>query len=298
MMPKLYIYRGIPASGKSTAAMKFVTEHENTVRINRDDLRYSMFGKYWDVDEQAVTSMFNALIVQAMRKRMDIVSDNTNLRAAYVKPQLVFAEQWGYEVEFKDFPVSLNEAIKRDRARDKSVGERVIRGFFDRFLQRGEFPPIPETPSPTTFAPYEPDESLPEAIIVDIDGTLAHMNGRGPYEDHLVHTDTVDEVVRDHVAGWRALHPRGVVIIMSGRDEGRARAVTEAWLSAHGISHEYLFMRPAGDKRNDAIVKAELFEEHVEPYFNVKYTLDDRDRVVEMWRAKGIKCLQVEPGNF
>jgi predicted kinase len=295
-VPKLFIYRGIPASGKSTAARKYVTEHENTVRVNRDDIRYSMFGKYWDVDEQAVTKFFIATMTQAMRTRFDIISDNTNLRAAHVKPQMALAAKWGYEVEFVDFPVSLNEAINRDRGREKSVGERVIRSFFDRFLQKGEFPPHPETPPPTTFKPYVPDTTLPEAIIVDIDGTLAHMNGRGPYEDHLVHTDMVDEVVRTLVEREEMLGT--TVIVMSGRDEGRSRRVTEEWLDHHLIPYEFLYMRAAGDTRNDAIVKAELFEEHVEPNFHVKYALDDRDRVVEMWRAKGIKCLQVEPGDF
>lgn len=297
-MPTLYIYRGIPASGKSTEATRFVAQNPGTIRINRDDLRMSMFGKYWDVDEQAVSMMQQAMMVQAMRKRWDIVSDNTNLRAAYVKPQMVLAQKWGYEVVFKDFPVSLNDAIMRDRAREKSVGEKVIRAFYDRFLHNGKFPPIPETSEPTPYSQYVPDETLPPAIIVDIDGTLAHMNGRGPYEDHLVHTDLVDEVVRDLVVGWLDLNPDGSVIILSGRDEGRSREVTEQWLDSYDIPRRALYMRPAGDTRNDAIVKAELFDAHIAPHYNVKYVLDDRDRVVEMWRAKGIKCLQVEPGDF
>lgn len=295
-MPTLYIYRGIPASGKTTAAMKWVSEHADTVRINRDDLRFSMFGKYWDVDEQAVSRMQQVLMNEAMRKRYDIVSDNTNLRAAYVRPQLAMAEKWGYEVEFRDFPVTLADAINRDRGRDKAVGERVIRSFYDRFMRNGKFPPIPDTPEPPQFKTYVPNEDLPEAIIVDIDGTLAHMNGRGPYEDEKVYTDLVDEVVR-HVV-WSEYEFGRRIIVMSGRDEGRSHSVTSEWLDQHNIPHDELIMRPAGDTRNDAVVKDELFQKYVEPNYNVIYTLDDRDRVVEMWRAKGIKCLQVEPGDF
>jgi predicted kinase len=299
-MPTLFIYRGIPASGKTTAAMKHVHDNPGTVRINRDDLRFSMYGKFWDVDEHAVTHMQEALINQAMRKRYDIVSDNTNLRAANVKQQMALAEKWGYNVEFRDFPVTLSDAITRDRGRDKAVGEKVIRQFYDRFMQRGKFPPHPTAPEPPQFGLYVPDLSLnlPEAIIVDIDGTLAHMNGRGPYEDHLVHTDIVDEVVRDHVTGWLVLHPEGKVIIMSGRDEARSRVPTLRWLRKHEIPFHLLLMRTAGDTRNDAIVKAELFERYVEPDYNIKYVLDDRNKVVEMWRAKGIKCLQVADGDF
>jgi hypothetical protein len=32
--------------------------------------------------------------------------------------------------------------------------------------------------------------------------------------------------------------------------------------------------------------------------FDVQFVLDDRDQVVEMWRAMGLTCLQVAPGNF
>lgn len=38
-----------------------------------------------------------------------------------------------------------------------------------------------------------------KAIIVDIDGTLAHMTGRSPYDYSQVHTDEIDEVILDIV---------------------------------------------------------------------------------------------------
>jgi len=30
----------------------------------------------------------------------------------------------------------------------------------------------------------------------------------------------------------------------------------------------------------------------------VKFVVEDRKRVVEMWRREGYTCLQVAPGNF
>jgi hypothetical protein len=57
-------------------------------------------------------------------------------------------------------------------------------------------------------------------------------------------------------------------------------------------------MRPEGDTRNDGIVKNELFERHLAGRFIIDFVLDDRDRVVAMWRAKGLKVLQVAEGNF
>jgi hypothetical protein len=31
---------------------------------------------------------------------------------------------------------------------------------------------------------------------------------------------------------------------------------------------------------------------------NILYAVDDRQRVVDMWRSNGITCLQVAEGNF
>ena len=58
------------------------------------------------------------------------------------------------------------------------------------------------------------------------------------------------------------------------------------------------FMRTAGDTRKDAVVKAELYEEHVEGRYNVVAVIDDRKRVVDLRRSLGLTCLQVAEGDF
>ena len=57
-------------------------------------------------------------------------------------------------------------------------------------------------------------------------------------------------------------------------------------------------MRQNSDRRPDDVIKAEIYETCIEPYYNVLYVFDDRDRVVKMWREKGLTCLQVAEGNF
>jgi hypothetical protein len=37
---------------------------------------------------------------------------------------------------------------------------------------------------------------------------------------------------------------------------------------------------------------------HIRPNYDVKYVIDDRDQVVDMWRSLGLRVLQVAPGNF
>lgn len=137
--------------------------------------------------------------------------------------------------------------------------------------------------------------TLPKAIICDIDGTLAHMNGRSPYDPTRYHEDNIDPVIQDIVNRYRK--DGFFIIICSGRDD-TYREVTAQWLAKHGILHDGLLMRKGGDRRNDAIIKREVYDEHIKDRFDIYFVLDDRDRVVAMWRDLGLKVLQVAPGDF
>ena len=69
-------------------------------------------------------------------------------------------------------------------------------------------------------------------------------------------------------------------------------------LAAKGVKYDELWMRAAGDQRGDDVVKAELFDAHVRHRFLVRVVLDDRDRVVAVWRRLGLTCWQVDYGDF
>jgi hypothetical protein len=59
-----------------------------------------------------------------------------------------------------------------------------------------------------------------------------------------------------------------------------------------------LFMRGDDDYRPDEIVKRELYEENVLGNYDVVGVIDDRSKVVKMWRELGLTCLQVAEGAF
>ena len=86
-------------------------------------------------------------------------------------------------------------------------------------------------------------------------------------------------------------------LILTGRD-AKYRAECEAWLSEQGVHYNRLIMRPEGDTRNDAVVKSDLWDEHIDGKFNVLMHYDDRNRVVNGLRRKGIKVAQVQVGDF
>lgn len=136
----------------------------------------------------------------------------------------------------------------------------------------------------------------PTAVIVDIDGTLALLGKRNPYSTRGVGEDAPNEPVIEVV---RALHDRGhTIVVVSGRDESALRE-TEAWLGFHlDVPIVGPYLRKRGDGRKDAAIKKEVYQQRIEPRFDVVCVLDDRDQTVRMWRRLGLTCLQVAYGDF
>ncbi len=143
---------------------------------------------------------------------------------------------------------------------------------------------------------YEPDPELPAALLVDIDGTVALMAGRDPYDWDRVGSDVPNLAV---ITAVRAMHAAGnAIVFCSGRDEV-SRAETEAWLDLYvGVPYEGLFLRPEGDGRKDAVVKREIFESQIRHRWRIVGVFDDRQQVVRMWRALGLTVFQVAEGDF
>lgn len=130
-----------------------------------------------------------------------------------------------------------------------------------------------------------------KAIIVDIDGTIAmNETGRDPFDYSLVINDSVDEKVKRVVD---VFYTAGCdIIFLTARDDV-ADKDTRLWLEKNKIPYDFLFMRKTGDRRQDTEMKAEVYNNEIKDKFDVLCVLDDRDRVVDMWRSIGLLCLQV-----
>lgn len=179
----------------------------------------------------------------------------------------------------KEFPIEPHIAKARNIKREHSIPPSAI----DRqYQQWREYKGMPT---------YKGNKALPDAIIVDVDGTIAHMN-RHPFEWSKVSTDTP----RANIVALVNMLPYKI-IIMSGRD-GCCYDDTKAWLEKHNVKHDLLLMRKAGDSRPDALIKEELFWQEIAHSYNVLYSIDDRDRMVARWRALGLECIQVQAGDF
>jgi predicted kinase len=284
-MQKMIICQGLPASGKSTWAINKCKEDKSFVRVNRDDLR-TMRGEYWvPAQEKLITTWQHSMITNALIDGYNVIVDDTNLNPKTLDALRGVAARFVPEinVEIKFFDVDVEECIKRDRKRERSVGEKVIRDFYNKYL----------APSKVE---YIENPILPPAIIVDIDGTLAKMNGRGPYDWDKVGTDKANTPVVRLVQTLRDAGRH--IILVSGRD-GSCYDRTVEWLRENKIPYLMLLMREAGNNEDDRIVKKRMFEQHIRGKYYVNFVLDDRDKVVRMWREElGLTCLQVDYGNF
>lgn len=273
--------KGLPASGKSTWAKEQCKK--GFKRVNKDDMRDMLDNGIWSKsNEKLIINMRNEFVAYLLEEDYNVIVDDTNLHPKHEDALRELAEQFGAKFEIKSFlGVPIKECIKRDLNRDNSVGERVIRTMFNQFLK-------------PKVAQYQHRDFLPYAIICDIDGTLAHMGGRLPYDHTKVIEDSLDETVKDIIDHY--VDEVDIIIVSGRKDE--CKEDTVEWLKKHGIEYSELYMRKADDNRNDSIVKNEIFDTYIRDKYNVLFVLDDRNRVVEMWRDLGLKVLQVADGDF
>jgi phosphoglycolate phosphatase-like HAD superfamily hydrolase len=145
------------------------------------------------------------------------------------------------------------------------------------------------------------------AIIVDLDGTICnikqrlhHIETAGlkknwdafnediPFDEP--HNHVIDLVNIYKKAGYK-------ILLVTGRFEKYSHYTT-AWLAAHGVGWDMLCMRTDGDYRSDYVVKEEKWMKIIKDNYDVQFVLDDRDTVVDMWRRNGLKCFQVQKGDY
>ena len=143
--------------------------------------------------------------------------------------------------------------------------------------------------------------------LCDIDGTLADITHRVRFlQEKPVNWKAFfaacpnDAPIPEVIEVVKSLNSFGNhVVMVTGRSD-EVRNETERWLVEHGICFSAVFMRKAGDHREDTIVKAELLDEILKsvPLQSIGGVFEDRQQVVDMFRARGLRVFQVAPGNF
>jgi len=155
---------------------------------------------------------------------------------------------------------------------------------------------------------------MKHVIICDIDGTIADVR-------HRLHYIQNEDGTKKKKPDWDAFHAACVddkpfldvirvvdalrigtcgcgygrldLYFLSGRNDV-ARKQTEKWLDDHEFPHyKALVMRKAGDRRPDTEIKLEMIRQLGLTPNDVLCIFDDRQCVVDMWRANGYRVMQV-----
>lgn len=310
-MSKLIVLQGPPCSGKSTWAREYIQGKEKTtIIVSRDSFRLHFCGDnttkmFTDMNpdrEDLITQLESTSIESGLKAGFDVIVDATNLNPKTINRMYKLADGAGItrdQIEFKEFYIPFNEALARDKARKEagghSVGKRVLQKFYERYYLDKYQDELKKTVSPYRYW-QQPD--LPRAVICDLDGTLAWMQGRSPYDGTKVDKDGVDPQLRDLLILLR--HTGLTLLFVSGREgTEECRTKTQKWLESHFDNHGFkLFMRKEKDYRSDEIIKKEIYDSHIKNKYYIATVFDDRNKVVDMWRKEGLLCCQVAEGDF
>lgn len=293
---KILILVGIPASGKSTWSADYVRRNSDWVRVNRDDFRKMLKNAQMCEPkvEDMITDLMKVTITKCLMRKLNVIVDNTNLKQKYIKD---FIDTFKYyaDIDYRVFDISVDKAIERDNNREAKVGEGVIKkmyGDYKILLDSFNFQPVKKVEREHLVSDFKSE--LPQAVIFDIDGTLALMGDRSPFDWMKVYKDEVNDIVAEQIEFHRSKGRK--ILIVSGRD-GVCKKLTEDWLDMYGIKFDGFYMRPENDYRKDTQIKREIYQNEIEGKYNVVAVYDDRLQVLDMWYKEGIFTFNVNQGN-
>lgn len=312
-MKKLIVLVGPSGSGKSTWAHEQVFElgAKYCTIVNRDKIRELIFGyteetvhnhytsKSISQLEKEVTKYEDLLIKEGLNDNKTVIVDATHLKRQF----LVRLKRFNVPVELKFFDTIQETSISRDLRRTRQVGKNIISKQYRDFKSLRDS--LISKPIDFTVKTLELNPELPKCVLVDLDGTIAHMNGgRSPYDWKKVGQDSLDSSVFSIIDSIDASNVYGrehnqeniEIIICTGRD-GECEQESKDWCSKNDIPYKEFHIRTPKDQRPDWVVKEEMWRD-ISTRYNIIGLFDDRCQVVDRARSLGLKVFQVEYHNF
>lgn len=145
-----------------------------------------------------------------------------------------------------------------------------------------------------------------DAVIVDMDGTLANVSGMRHYVkgDHknfdAFHKSAclfapVNEEVREYL--WDVADPDflGFAILIVTARKRMWGDLTKQWLDKHRVPYDRIYMRANDDGRRDYLVKKDILRRIRGQGYNVVMAVDDNPNVIRLWQEEGIHTWKI-PG--
>lgn len=147
-MKELFIYRGLPGSGKTTRAKQFQKNIGGRL-VGRDHLRDLL----WGLDgyeptahkEDMITAHQEKMTREGLKDDQPVIVDDLNLRAKYVRRLMQIARQEGAEFSVIDLTnVPLDTCLSQNNNRQRVVPDGVITALHKQFIEGQPYPlPLP-----------------------------------------------------------------------------------------------------------------------------------------------------------
>ena len=301
--PEIKILIGATGSGKTTFAKYWIRTEPNWMRVCRDDFRLMHFNhaNLTFEEENRISDMIDGSIKALIDKGVNVLIDATHCKAEYINGYIKKYNDKA-TISFQVFDVNLNELKFRCKDRFEKTGKYIPVSVIEKYYKQLQHLKVSFDFSTRRVIPaleniiMIQNPNLPKAIICDLDGTLALMNGRNPFDASKCDEDLLNEPVANTLINYKKL--KYSIILLSGREE-KFREPTLRFLTKHSIDFDSLLMRKTSDSRKDAIIKKEIFDAEIRDKYFVEFVLDDRNQVVDMWRNElQLTCFQVYYGNF
>ena len=135
MKNKIIVLQGPPACGKSTKARELIKEYgsNKAVIVCRDSIRESC-GDYWVPSREEYISLIEEnMVTTALSYDLIPIIDGTNLNSKTIEKWKFIAKMHNADIEFIEVIESYEVALWRDADRGNKVGEKVLRGFYERY---------------------------------------------------------------------------------------------------------------------------------------------------------------------
>lgn len=264
-MNKIIVLQGPPASGKSTYAKSMAKAGTPYVIVNRDSIREAR-EEYWIPEQENYISDLEEFGVRsAVNRGLIPIIDATNLNPKTIQKWNDLAKELNCEIEFKPF---------------------YMQYFYEDFIKEAGYDNVS----------IRNHNGRTNCVIFDLDGTIAHHQGRLPFDWDKLETDLCDSRCQELIKQFNLLAIK--IIFLTGRPES-VRTSTENWIRKNipGINFS-LIMRDSKDFRSGELVKKELWEKCVEPNYNTLCVFEDSNKCADMWRDLGLLTCQVYKNDY
>lgn len=134
--PSLILLVGIPGSGKTTYAEKYLEVCNNTIHLSSDKIRAELWGnEATQGDNNEVFSLMQSRAIEALNNGQNVLYDATNVTRKDRSYIIALCPKF-VKIECHIIWAPIEACIERDTARERTVGKAVI----DKMLKRFQAP--------------------------------------------------------------------------------------------------------------------------------------------------------------